>query len=406
MNVFQTLEARGFVKQCTDPDEVQRRLSEEQVTFYVGIDPTADSMHVGHLVPVMALAHLQRAGHRPILVMGGGTAMVGDPSGKSEMRQMLTVEQIDANGEALKTQLSRFVDFGEGKARFLNNAEWIRPLNYVEFLRDIGKHFSINRMLTMESVKQRLERGLSFIEFNYQLLQAYDFLELNRRYECSLQIGGDDQWGNIVAGIDLVRREMRNPSFGLTQPLITTSTGAKMGKTAKGAVWLDEKRFSAFDYYQYWLNVDDLDVGRFLRLYTFMPIPEIEVLEALEGADVRQAKAVLAFEATRLAHGEDAANAAKAGAVAMVSATGSDNLPTHELAEGSLGEGLKIYVALADAGLTKSNGEGRRLIKNGGVRLNGEKVDDAEQELGPEHIIEGSIVLRLGKKRSIRLVVS
>lgn len=398
MDALKTLSERGFVQQVTHEDELSSRLSEGPLTYYVGIDPTADSMHVGHLLPVMAMAWMQRAGHRPIAVVGGGTAMVGDPSGKTELRQMLTRETIASNVAALKRQLSHFLTFGDDAGLLVDNGDWLLELNYIDFLRDIGRHFSVNRMLAAEAYKQRLERGLSFIEFNYQLLQAYDFLELNRRYGCELQMGGDDQWGNIVAGTDLVRRMEQKQAYGLTQPLILTSTGQKMGKTVGGAVWLDPDKLSPFDYYQYWLNIPDADVVRMLKLYTFLPMEQITDLGKLQGKDVRQAKAVLARETTTLVHGAEEAARAERGAAAMVAGAAAADMPTHPIAEDTL-----LVAALAEAGLTKSNGEGRRLVKGGGVKIDGEKVTDPDHRLVVAELGDG-IVVRVGKKRALRVL--
>lgn len=398
MDGLKTLTARGFVQQLTHNEELEKRLGEGPITYYVGVDPTADSMHVGHLLPVMAMSWLQRAGHHPIAVVGGGTAMVGDPSGKTELRKLLTREAIAQNAAALKAQLANFLEFGAGKGRLVDNAEWLLDLNYIDFLREIGREFSVNRMLSMEAYKQRLERGLSFIEFNYQLLQSFDFLELNRRYGCELQMGGDDQWGNIVAGIDLVRRKESKQVFGLTQPLILTSTGQKMGKTAGGAVWLDPNKLKPFDYYQYWLNIPDADVGRMLKLYTFLPLEAIAELEALTGKDVRKAKAVLARTTTGLVHGEEEAAKAERGAAAMVAGAAAADMPTHTLTADA-----QLVAVLQEAGMTKSNGEGRRLIKGGGLKIDGEKVTDPELVLAVADLGEG-VVVRIGKKRALRVI--
>ncbi len=402
MNPLETLRARGFVQQITHEEELAERLAKgasDPVTYYVGIDPTADSMHVGHLLPVMAMSWLQRGGHRPIAVVGGGTAMVGDPSGKTELRKMLTRARIQANVEALQRQLSRYLTFGDDAGLLVDNADWLLELNYIAFLRDIGREFSVNRMLAAESYKQRLEKGLSFIEFNYQLLQSYDFLELNRRHGCTLQMGGDDQWGNIVAGVDLVRRKTGQRVFGLTQPLITTASGAKMGKTAKGAVWLSADRMSTFDFYQYWLNVEDADVGKLLKLYTFLDLERIAELEKLSGPAIREAKRVLAREVTTLVHGAEAADEAERGAKAMVSGAATADLPTHAITESTL-----LVAVLAEAGLTKSNGEGRRLIKGGGVKLDNDKVTDPQQKVSPEDLGDEGLVARVGKKRAVRII--
>lgn len=397
MDALETLRSRGFVQQVTHPEELAARLASGPVTYYVGIDPTADSMHVGHLLPVMAMSWMQRAGHRPIAVVGGGTAMVGDPSGKTELRQMLTVEQIARNVVGLKAQLSRFLDFGEGRGLLVDNADWLMPLNHIAFLRDIGSQFSVNRMLTSEAYKLRMEKGLSFIEFNYQILQAYDFLELHRRHGCELQMGGDDQWGNIVAGVDLIRRKDEGArSFGLTFPLITTSTGAKMGKTAAGAVWLDAARLSPFDYYQYWLNVSDDDVVKLLKLYTFLPLERIDELAALSGPAVREAKRVLAHEATTLAHGADEAERAAAGAKAMVAGAAADDLPEVVLAGPT-----DVLDVLVQAGFTKSRGEGRRLVEGGGVKLGSDRLDDIAFVFAD--LPADGVVLRAGKKRAVRV---
>lgn len=395
MDVVAELEARGFIKQSTGLEELRERLASGQVTFYVGFDPTAISMHVGNMLPIMAMAHLQRAGHRVICVIGGGTAMVGDPSGKTEMRSMLTEEQIAKNTANFREQFERFLTLDDENGILVNNSEWLLSLSYIGFLRDIGRHFSVNRMLTAEAYRQRLERGLSFIEFNYQLLQAYDFLELYRRYGCTLQLGGDDQWGNILAGTDLVRRVEGADVDGLTFPLLTTASGAKMGKTARGAVWLDASLMTPFDFYQFWYNVDDRDVGKLLRLYTFLPLERIAELEKLEGADLREAKKVLAFEVTQLVHGEEAARAA----------TSRSNMPEHTIQWSDLEGGIRVYVVLCDAQMTASRGEARRLLKGGAVRAGDTRLTDPESDLLPEHVSEGSIVVRIGKKRALRVNV-
>jgi tyrosyl-tRNA synthetase len=397
MNAFDTLVARGFLKQVTNEPALRSALSDGQVTYYVGFDPTGDSIHIGHLVPVMAMHWLQEDGHRPIAVMGGGTAMVGDPSGKSEMRKMLSIEDIAHNSARMKAQLERFLVLDGVAGLMVNNAEWLLKLNYIDFLRDIGRHFSVNRMLSAEAYKQRLEKGLSFIEFNYQLLQSYDFLELNRRHGCMLQLGGDDQWGNILAGTDLVRRMEQADVHGLTQPLITTASGSKMGKTEKGALFLDPAKCPVFDFYQYWINVDDRDVARFLKLYTFLSLDRIAELEQLQGADIREAKKVLAREITTIVHGAEEADKAVRGASAMVGSAASADMPTHAISAAE-----KLLVVIADAGLAKSRGEARRLIKGGGVRVDGEKVSDIDLDL--EVPGGDGVVVRVGKKRAVRVV--
>lgn len=406
MSVLEELEARGFVKQLSDREGLAAALTDEQVTFYVGFDPTANSLHVGHMLPVMAMAHLQRAGHRALAIVGGGTGMVGDPSGKTEARMLLDEPTIHANLLAMKGQLSRFLEFDEAgeKGVMLNNADWLLELNYVAFLREIGSVFSVNRMLAAEGYKIRLERGLSFIEFNYQLLQAYDFLTLYRDHGCRLQIGGDDQWGNILAGVDLIRRKEQATGWALTIPLLTTATGQKMGKTHSGAVWLSAERMPPFDFYQYWINVDDRDVVRFLKLYTFLPLEEIAQYAEVTGAAMRDVKSRLAWEVTALVHGEDAANHARDGAAAMVAGEAADDLPTHTIHGADLEGGLPFFVVLADCGLARSRGEARRHIKGGAVRLANEKIEDPEARLTASAFGVDGVVLRVGKKRAVRLV--
>ncbi len=399
MGALETLEARGFVQQMTHEDEIREALAGEPVRFYIGFDPTADSLHAGSLVQIMAMANLQRAGHRVVALVGGGTSRVGDPSGKTELRQMMTAETIAKNSAALKSQLERFLVFDGERGVMVDNADWLMQLGYIDFLREIGRHFSVNRMLAAEAYKQRLERGLSFIEFNYQILQAYDFLALYRSHGVRLQLGGDDQWGNIVAGVDLVRRLEQSQVWGLTTPLLTTASGAKMGKTANGAVWLDADKLSPFDYWQYWYNVDDRDVGRFLKLFTFLDLERIAELESLQGAAINQAKRVLANEVTTLAHGADAAAQADAAAKAMVGGQASQEMPTHVVVADA-----PLFVVLEASGLAKSRGEARRLVKGGGVRIDGDKVADAEQLVEPSALGGEGLVLRVGKKRAVRLV--
>lgn len=409
-NPLEVLRERGFVKQCTKPNELSRRLEQERVTFYAGFDPTADSLHAGSLVPIMAMAHLQRAGHRAIAIIGGGTTMVGDPSGKTEMRQLMTREQIEANAVGILAQLKRYLQLeNEHDGLFLNNADWLLPLSYVDFLRDIGRHFRVNEMVKFEAYRQRLEReeGLSFLEFNYQLLQAYDFLVLFQRYGCTLQIGGDDQWGNIVAGVDLVRRVESKESFGLTFPLLTTASGAKMGKTADGSVWLDAKKTSPYEYYQYWINTHDADVGRFLAYFTFLPMEQVRELSALEGAEIRTAKQVLAYEATKLCHGEKAAEQAKAASKALFSGDSEDSssIPTTNIAAARFEQGIPIIDLLCDTGLASSKSAARRLIQQGGAYVNDEKVDDFNVTLTSDALQEDTLMLRHGKKKYHRVVV-
>ena len=404
---------RGFFEQCTDEGALAASMAAGPVTGYAGFDPTAESLHIGSLVPIMGLVHLQRHGHRPIAIVGGGTAMVGDPSGKTELRQLLTVADIDRNLVGIRAQLARFLRLADGPGAgptdglMINNADWLRDKGYIEFLRDVGRHFSVNQMLTRDSVKTRMETGLSFLEFNYMILQAYDFLMLNRDYGCRLQVGGSDQWGNICSGIDLCRRVNRAEVFGLTYPLIATATGEKMGKTAAGAVWLDAGRTSPYDFYQYWVNVDDRDVSRFLRLYTLLPPARIEELEVLQGADIRQAKQALAVAVTTLVHGDQAARAAGEAARAAFGGGGdaaaipSSSHPAADFA----GEGQPLLDLLATVGLVDSKGEARRLIRQGGVRVNGEAVTDESRRLTGADVRDGRVVLQLGKKRHHHLRV-
>lgn len=407
------LKERGFFKQCTDEDLLNKKLSEGPVRIYVGVDPTGPSMHCGHLVPLFAMAHLQKAGHLPIVLVGGGTARIGDPSGKTEMRQMLTIDQIKANAEALKGQISNFITFDNDKALLVDNADWLAPLNYIEFLRDIGRHFSVNRMLTFESYKKRMEKGLSFIEFNYQLLQSYDYLELYRRHNCILQIGGDDQWGNIVAGMELIRRVEGGEAIGLTFPLVTRSDGKKMGKTEKGAVFLEPSMTSVYDFFQYWRNVADADVEKFLLLYTYLPTEECKRLGALEGQEVNKAKEVLAYELTKIIHGKDEADKVLEGSRAAFKAGGAQDksgMPSAPLAEADLEAGINILDLFVRSGLCSSKSEARRLVSQNGAALNGVKNSDVDAVIGLESIAvdegEKEIVLKAGKKRFFRFVLS
>lgn len=426
-NVYDVLKERGFLYQSTDDDAIREMLGKETpTTFYVGFDPTADSLHVGSLVPIMGMLHLQRHGHRPLVLVGGGTAMVGDPSGKSEMRQLLDEQRIIANGEALQGQIARYLSFGDDAARFLDNRSWLRDLNYIEFLRDVGRHFSVNRMLTAESYRQRLETGLSFLEFNYMLLQAYDFAVLLRDHDCVLQMGGQDQWGNIVAGIDLARRMIGKQAYGLTFPLLMNASGEKFGKTAKGtSVWLDAGRTSPYDFYQFWRNAEDADVERFLGLFTLLPMDEVRALAGHCGeGGLNRAKEILAYEATKLCHGAAAAREAFQTATATFGAAdpegriptssdipatsgkgADDGLPTTVVPRAQLAEGLRLVAAMAEAGLTGSMGEAKKLVKGGGAYVNGERQDDVNRVLTVDDLEDGTITLRAGKKRHHRLVV-
>lgn len=408
-NVLETLRERGFVKQCTDEEGLARALSNGTVVYYCGFDPTAESLHVGNLLTIMANAHLQRAGHKPIALVGGGTAMVGDPSGKTEMRKMLTREQIEHNASSVHAQLSRYLKLDGTSGIPVNNSDWLLDLKYIEFLRDIGRHFRVNEMLRSEAYRMRLEReeGLSFIEFNYQLLQAYDYLVLSREHGCTLQIGGDDQWGNILAGVDLVRRLDGREVFAFTIPLLTTSSGEKMGKTARGAVWLDAEKLSPYEFYQFWINTDDRDVERFLALFTFLPMDEVRRLGALRDADIREAKETLAFEATKISHGEDEAVQAREASRAAFGGDGGDigAVPTTSISAARLSEGIPVLDLLVETGLTDSKGAARRLIRGGGAYVGGQQVRDEDMLVRDEMAEDGALMLRLGKKRHHRLVI-
>ena len=404
-SVFDVLKERGFVEQVSDEAKV-RAMLEGAVTCYIGFDPTSDSFHAGSLVPLMALAHMQRHGHRVLAVVGGGTAMIGDPSGKSELRQLISKEEIDANAEGMRGQLAHYLDFSGDRAIMVDNADWLRPLNYVEFLRDIGRHFSVNRMLAAESYRMRLETGLNFIEFNYMLLQAYDYLTLYRRYRCTLQMGGNDQWGNILAGADLIRRVEGGEAEALTFPLLTTAAGAKMGKTEKGAVWLEAKRTSPYEYYQYWINTDDRDVGRFLSLFTFLPMEEVRRLSSLEGENLREAKEILAYEATKLNHGDDEAAKAREASKALFSGQGGideASVPTIGIERRRLEEGIPAFALFAEAGLAHTRGEARRLIVQGGGYVNGRRLDAADEMITAGELVDGHLMLRAGKKKYVRI---
>jgi len=404
-NLYEELLLRGFIQQVSNETNLRKKFSEEKITCYIGFDPTADSLHAGSLVQIMALALAQRFGHKPIALLGSGTTMIGDPSGRTELRKMLTREQIVANGEKIKRQLSRFLDFDGGHARMVDNADWLLGLNYIEFLRDIGQHFSVNRMLAAEAYKARLETGLSFIEFNYQILQAYDYLMLHRRYGCTLQIGGNDQWGNILAGVDLIRRLESVEVEAVTTPLITTADGKKMGKTAARAVWLDAEKFSPHDFYQYWVNVDDRDVGRFLKYFTFLALEEIKTLEALEGADLRQAKAVLAFEVTKNVHGEDAARQAREAAQALFGhGPAAESVPQINLPKQNFQPGMGVVELFVAAGLASSKSEARRLISQGGAYVNQRRIQSIEEKVDSSDIQDGAMLLRAGKKRYQRIM--
>lgn len=404
-NVYDTLAERGFLKQCSHPEELRELLGREKVTFYIGFDPTADSLHIGHYVALMTMAHMQRAGHRPIVLLGGGTAMIGDPSGKSDMRRMMTNEEIDHNASCFQKQMARLIDFSEGKAIVANNANWLRSLNYLSFMRDIGVHFSVNRMLTFECYKQRMERGLTFFELGYMLMQSYDFLVLNREYGCVLQMGGDDQWSNMLGGVDLIRRKEQKPAYCLTTSLLTTSEGKKMGKTEKGALWLDKEKCSPYDFYQYWRNVDDADVEKCLSLLTFLPMDEIRAMCAQGGAALNQAKVTLAYTLTAQVHGAEEADKAKQAAEALFGGGGDlSHMPTLALSQQQVEEtGLRVTDLLVLGNLCKSKSDARRMIESGAVFAGDEKVTDVYAVLAEDKLAEG-IVLRKGKKGFVRVL--
>lgn len=403
-SIYDDLMERGYIKQLTHEEEIKELLEKERVTFYIGFDPTADSLHVGHFIALMFMAHMQKAGHRPIALLGGGTAMIGDPSGKTDMRKMLTKEQIEHNVESIKKQMERFIDFTEDKAILVNNADWLLNLNYVEFLRDVGVHFSVNRMLSAECFKQRMEKGLSFLEFNYMLMQGYDFLELNKRYGCSMELGGDDQWSNMIAGVDLIRRKERKPAFAMTCTLLTNSEGKKMGKTENGALWLDREKTSPYEFYQYWRNIDDADVEKCLCLLTFLTMDEVRRLSSLEGAAINEAKKVLAYEVTKLVHGEEEAEKAKAAAEALFGAGGNmENVPTVTISKERLNS--SILEILVDTKIIPSKGEGKRLIQQNGLSINDEKITDMARLFTEEDLKDGVALIKRGKKSYHKIVV-
>ena len=426
MNVLDILKERGFIDNQTHGEELEGYLTKKNRHCYIGFDPTADSLHVGHLVPIMSLAHMQRNGHIPIALVGGGTGRIGDPSGKNEMRQMMTLDTIEKNVQSIKKQLSRFLDFDEGKAILANNADWLASLEYIPFLRDIGRHFSINKMIKAESYRHRIESecGLSFIEFNYMLLQAFDFLTLFDGHNCMLQMGGSDQWGNILAGVELIRKSRQKTAFGITYKLITKSDGSKMGKTAGNAVWLDPKKTSFYEYYQFWMSTDDRDVERFLSLFTFLPMPEIKQVNKLIDAELNQAKEILAFESTCLAHGREAALKAQASSSAVFgnriisekilpsssiprenSNKSSVALPTTCVPFKKFAKGIPAYELFFRTGLTQSGGEARRLINQGGAYINGETITAFDVLVTSDHLKDGEIILRAGKKRFHRIQI-
>jgi tyrosyl-tRNA synthetase len=399
-NVFDVLKERGFIEQATHEDEIRELLGKENVRFYIGFDPTADSLHVGHFIQIIIMMYMQKYGHTPIALVGGGTCMVGDPSSRDEMRNLMTKETIMENGRKFEKLFGKYIDFSDGKAILENNADWLLDLNYINFIRDIGKHFSVNNMLRAECFKQRLEKGLSFLEFNYMLMQSYDFLELSRRYDCKMQCGGNDQWSNIIGGVDLVRREDAKQVFGMTFSLLQTSEGVKMGKTMKGALWLDPDRTSPYEFYQYWRNIEDADVNSCLHMLTFLPMEEVNELSALEGEQINKAKEILAFEVTKLVHGEEEATKAQDGARAAFSGGGNvDNIPKTAITASEFeGEGMGIVTLIHKVGLVPSKGEGFRTIEQGGLLVDDVKVTDAKMMITKDDFTDKRLIIKKGKK--------
>ncbi len=403
-NVFDVLIGRGYLKQFTHEEEMREILGKEKVTFYIGFDPTADSLHVGHFIAMMFMSHMQKHGHRPIALLGGGTAMIGDPSGRTDMRSMMSKETIAHNVASIKKQMEKFIDFSDGKAMLENNADWLLGLNYIDFIRDIGAHFSVNRMLAAECFKSRMEAGLSFLEFNYMLMQGYDFLVLNQKYGCTMQLGGDDQWSNMIAGVELIRKKEQKQSFAMTCTLLTNSEGKKMGKTAKGALWLDPEKTSPYEFYQYWRNVDDADVEKCLALLTFIPMDEVKRLASLEGAEINEAKKILAFEITKMIHGEEEAVKVKTAAEALFG-SGQDmsNVPSVEIEESALGIGLVDF--LVEQGILKTKSEGRRLVQQNGLNIGDNKVTDFALPITKNLFADGEFLVKIGKKKYHKVVL-
>ena len=407
MTVWEELKARGLIAQVTDEDEIKEMVNNGKATFYIGFDPTADSLHVGHFMALCLMKRLQMAGNRPIALLGGGTGMIGDPSGRTDMRQMLTKETIQHNIDCFKQQMSRFIDFSDGKALMVNNADWLMNLNYVELLREVGAHFSVNRMLTAECYKQRMERGLSFLEFNYMIMQSYDFYMLYQKYGCNMQFGGDDQWSNMLGGTELIRRKLGKDAYAMTITLLLNSEGKKMGKTQSGAVWLDPNKTSPFDFYQYWRNVDDADVIKCMRLLTFLPLEEIDEMAKWEGSELNKAKEILAYQLTELVHGEEEAKKAQEGARALFSGADTSHMPTTELSEEDFDEEGKIdlITLLVKAELVPSRSEGRRAIQQGGVSIDDEKLTDIYHTVEKDAFAGDGIVLKRGKKKFKKICV-
>ncbi len=406
-NVFDVLKERGYLEQCTHEEEIRELLGKEAVTFYIGFDPTADSLHIGHFIQIMVMSIMQQYGHRPIALLGGGTTMIGDPSDRTGMRSIMTQEIIAQNAENFKKVFEKFLDFSDGKAIMDNNAEWLLPLNFLEFMREVGVHFSVNRMLAAECYKNRMEQGLTFFEFGYMLMQSYDFYVLNQKYNCKMQLGGNDQWSNIIGGIELTKKKAGEQVYGMTFALLTNSEGKKMGKTEKGALWLDRNKTSPYEFYQYWRNIDDADVEKCLALLTFLPMDEVRRLGRLEGAEINKAKEILAFEVTKLIHSEEDAVKAQEAARALFGAgTDSENMPTTELTRAELGEGMTVIDLMAKAGLIKTKSEGRRLIEQSGVAVNDNVVDGVNALVTEKDFEEGKLIIKKGKKvyHRVRLI--
>jgi tyrosyl-tRNA synthetase len=406
MTVFEELKARGLLAQLTDEKEIQELVDNGKATFYIGFDPTADSLHVGHFMALCLMKRLQMAGNKPIALLGGGTAVIGDPSGRSDMRTMMTRETIDHNVECFRKQMSRFIDFSDGKALMVNNADWLLGLNYVELLREVGAHFSVNRMLTAECYKQRMEKGLSFLEFNYMIMQSYDFLELFQKYGCNMQFGGDDQWSNMLGGTELIRRKLGKDAYAMTITLLLNSEGKKMGKTQKGAVWLDPNKTSPFEFYQYWRNVQDADVLKCIRMLTFLPLEQIEEMDSWEGSQLNQAKEILAYELTNLVHGEEEAKKAQESAKALFAEGAAANMPVWSPTEEDFQEDkIDILDLLAKSGLTKSRSEARRAVEQGGITVDNEKVTDIKTSYSREDFAGDGVIVKRGKKNFKRVVI-
>jgi len=405
-NVFDILKERGLIAQTTHEDEIRELLGKEKITFYIGFDPTADSLHIGHFMQLIVMKHMQNAGHRPIVLLGGGTTMVGDPTGKADMRPMISQEQIQHNADNFKKQMSKFIDFDGEKAIMVNNADWLLNLNYIEFLREVGVHFSVNRMLTAECFKTRLEKGLSFLEFNYMLMQGYDFYKLHKDYGAKMEFGGDDQWSNIIGGIELIRRKDGEQAYGMTFTLLTTSEGKKMGKTEKGALWLDPEKVSPYEFYQYWRNVDDADVIRLLKLVTFLPMEQIAEYEKCEGAELNKVKCVLAYEVTKMVHGEEEAKKANDAAMAIFSGGGNtENMPSETVEASVIDSGINVLDLLLSVNLVPSKAEGRRLVQQNGLSINGEKVTDVQTMIDNTYFEkDNEMIIKKGKKKFLKVV--